>query len=332
MRDVRISTVNVRHDLHLIGGVRGGVLRSGALGLYPALGRDVVELPVTDTRAFVDATIAIGVELFGYEERWPEDETVWYLIESKRGLKYPSEIVWGHIARSARKAGNDEAAGIASHASFALRTAGLRLRDISREYRFQNSHAVRHKTRDGGKFDNLRSFDLQMNLHSLLADLCTAREHLACFAARYILDLGRTDWRMAQLAKRLDANPVDHPLADKLNAILNDDGGWMDQLVSYRNFISHQAPIEHLGDKYLRARHIAVENALVYRIEFRIPTHPKRPTEGQRVDAMERFRFLALKMRELAALIATWSPYKPEIPTISDCDVVRVTPLDRPAR
>jgi hypothetical protein len=290
---------------------------------------------VAQKRDYYRALRSAGLDLIGHE-RWDEipgelTQPIWTQFDQgKHDLEI--EHVWAGIAHSLRQKGEAELSDVAKQVGFALRTSGLRARDCSAEYQWQNSYAVNQKTKPGGRFSNMKSFDLDMALHSLLVEMGTARDYLARFISRQILREETSVDAMAKLHERLKAGKVQAqtPEAQQVvNSVLTicdqaSPDGWMARLGRFRNLIVHRAPLASLRDgQWITAQTIAIGQASAFQINYLIPSDPLIAEAVGQVDALTHFLGLQRRLREFARLVAEATGIKPTMQHFTDKDFVR---------
>lgn len=345
--------VTVQHrrrwdELHLLGGLRAGTHREGHLYVCPCATKgQVLTFPqVTDTRDYYRTIKSIGLDLLGHDEHQINDDgepsqSIWYQFDLASSRKSPSagsltgrlRIVdtWSGISNTCRNSGRSDTAELAKHIAFGLRACELRLRDCSSEYLWQNEYAVFKGTHPGGRFSNLKSFDLDLALHSLLTEMGTARDYLAHFISRFIFQDPKPVDAMAALYKRIKKRQpsntsASQEVADEVMTICDPERaeGWMAKLTEYRNIIIHRAPLSGLSKHhFLTAERTAVGDTSLVRIFFPIPADPFTNDAVASVDALTHFLDFQRRLRGFARLIADCSGVAPTLVHITDKDIIR---------
>src|ERR1700733_2372253 len=133
----------------------------------------------------------------------------------------------------------------AKHVAFSLRTSAIRLRDISREYVFQSRIAAREGKPNGHRFANIEIFDLFAALHSFLTEMCSARDYLAQFISRHVLNDPKHA-AMHSLYESLKKNGTEpSSIRDLILSAYNSGKprGWPGQPSWLRNQNVHEEPI-----------------------------------------------------------------------------------------
>jgi hypothetical protein len=332
----------IRHDavssneLHLLGGLRAGTHQDGHLILYPTTdGKVLACKSVRDTRAYYQTFRKIGTDLIGHERHTTiagkQPDSLWTQFYSGKRRQFEVADHWSGIAHTSHKAGNHDLATLAKHIAFTFRVSELRLRDCSREYGWQNEHAVVGKIRPNGRFWHIKSFDLDMALHSLLTDMGTARDYLGHFTSRYILREKQPCDSMAKLYERAKKNKLQvseagsAALIGKILQICDPTSaeGWMARLSEFRNIIMHRAPIGSIASEhYLTAKTLFGGEGQVFQIFFGIPRDPIAAANTDFVDALAHFLELFRRLREFGYLVADASGVEPTILQITDKDIV----------
>lgn len=323
---MKFGQATVRNELHLFGGLRAITNTRNHLTIFPTMTGSLLEcLTVTEKSAYYNFIRSIGLDLIGQEQHIEIEpgleQSIWQICQPNRHPQYMSDDLWSGIANTARGAGNKDAADLAKHIAFALRTSGLRLRDCASEYAWQNDYAISQKLGENMRFSNIKSFDLYMALHSLLADMGTARDYLGHFISRFICRDAKPVDSMTRLHERAKSgklainNARTNQLVDTIIAICNPKrpDGWMAHLGEYRNIIIHRAPIGSLSKRHLQAKTLTVGEGRLYQIHFGVSRDPFSE-EPQYVDALEHFRQLLLNLLDFALNVAIASEIKPSNP------------------
>jgi hypothetical protein len=329
--------------LYLTGGLRAGD-HKGQMAIYPSgtTGGLTLFPNVKETKLYYKAIRALGLDLIGVEQNFETapgepPNSIWRqfdLPQKERTYEFRIVDTWGGIANACNERNDKEAAELARHVAFSLRGSELKLRDCAEEYTWQNEHAVFAKIREDGPFSNLKSFDLDLALHSTLVEMGTARDYLARFISEFIFREPNPVDAMAGLYKRAkggalqcDEAPSRKRLVDELLVICDKDrpDGWMARLGRYRNIIVHHAPIGSLAErKFLVAKQIKTSSSYLVRIVFPITADPfGKENPGQNVDALERILELQRQLRGFARLVADCSGISPTLVHLTDKDIVR---------
>ncbi|MEI9990195.1 MAG: hypothetical protein WDM86_09165 [Rhizomicrobium sp.] len=316
------STVTISDVLYLLGGLTAGTHQDGRLFIAPDTKGNLIRFELQDKRGYATAFRKFGLDLLGWESVGP-DYSVWHVFPQSADGKSPSDF-WNGIAYASHNAKNVELEELARSISFSLLTASLRMRDICREYAFQNLQATKQHVVPGRRFANIRIFELYMALHSFLAEICSARDYLAQFMAVHFLK-AKDVRTMAQLYGSLKKFPPDQtPIQDLVLKMCDESSsdGWLARLSRFRNLIIHSAPINKIAkDRWLTANTIDIQGKEFYQIHLGVPLDPIADPNGSYVDALAHFRQLMLLFFGLARTVGDMSGIQPETVSITDADL-----------
>jgi hypothetical protein len=222
---------------------------------------------------------------------------------------------WAWIAGAAKLKGDSGHASIAANISYSLRATGMRLRDASDEYHRQLLAALERKQPFSLRFQNVAALDLHLAFHSLLAELASARDYLATFAARRIGAPDKIDalsrlsnWLEKPKNLSLKSDPVVLAFLHGYNA--DGDDPWLFDLSEYRNLFLHREPLgtnEHA--RWLRLREHVSTHGVTSLIQMLVPARSKSIVT---CEALERFVEIHAKMCRFADFVASFAPYKAE--------------------
>jgi hypothetical protein len=223
MSGAKISTwpVLVSRFLHLTGGLQAMTHASGHLILYPTTKKETVEVGSSAEKGYSSLFSVLGLDYFGYEEVFEENGikySRWNFHTPDYGSGDLVVQIWRQIAYTAMRKWSPGDEEIPQYIAFSLRASILRIRDISRQYQFQNIYATHKQIAEGRQFSNLEVFDLYMNLHSALVEMCSARDYLARFISQRILRRVNAD-DMASLYRRIKTGAADHPIKEMILCI-----------------------------------------------------------------------------------------------------------------
>ncbi|CAG2082156.1 hypothetical protein XCY_000059 [Xanthomonas euroxanthea] len=205
--------------------------------------------------SFHDACCAaaeVGSYLVGanrvYVMQSPERVEIWSPFPGFTGRSEKTADAWQGISFSARKAGDEVTAELATYLSLSLQFAGLRMREVCRLHNEQLRWALSAAREPGKRFSNLAMFDLHLAIHSLVAELCAARDYLATMAAIRVNAKKGTD-SLARLCSWLKKGANSEFRSDPfVNLLLTAAGtetepGWLTQLGEMRNRFMHRQPL-----------------------------------------------------------------------------------------
>jgi hypothetical protein len=332
---LQYKEVKTFDDLHLLGGLRAHTLKDH-LAIEPTIEGKVVSFKsITDTRNYYRVIRSLGLDFIGHEqfhENGKLFQPVWYLFEPGKKRVEDVENIWAGIAHTSRKMNEIGIAELAEYIVFSLRISSFRLRDISREYEWQNRFAVEKQLPQDGKYSNIKSFDLDMALHAFLVDMGTARDYLARFISVFLLKERRPVDAMPKLYERVKkggTTKLDGKCQVVVDAVLSacdrdQNDSWMAKLGEFRNIIVHRSPLGDLAEnEFLIARHLPFQSHVFFSIYLGVPRDPFLSSSSEYVDALSYFRELLLKLRGFAKLVADASGVAPTIPTITDADLLK---------
>lgn len=284
-----------------------------------------------DSKTLWTLVRSIGLDLIGYERissDEKQDHPMWHLLEPSRRDQGPLGDPldqWSAIGNIAHMRGKLDIALTAKHVAFSLRTSAIRLRDISREYAFQTRIAVREGKPNGNRFANIEIFDLFAALHSFLTEMCSARDYLAQFIARHVLNDPKHT-TMHSLYASLKKNSTAPSSVGDLILSAYDSGtprGWLGQLSWLRNQTVHEEPIRSLVEtKLLTVKEVSTSAGAFLTIYLGVPTDPKNVTNKAYMDALSFFKDLMVRMLQFSRAVADLSPVPAEIPQIPASDLL----------
>jgi hypothetical protein len=316
------STVPIYDVIHASGGTRWSQRPTGWFALLRASGEPINFPEVRSQEQFGQFLRSHDLIPIGWEQiQMPQGilRSIWTLFE---GGGHAADL-WSGIAYAARKANQNEIAEDARNITFALRTSALRIRDVSNEYHHQNILASNGDAKLGKRFANIELFDLYMALHSLLVEMCSARDYLARFISTHIFRQDEAT-KMSELFRQVSSKKTKHALAEEIRIICDakHPGAWMARLGRFRNLIVHEAPIATLGERFLTAKPLDLGTATVCSIHLGIPRDPIQSLDGERVDALANFHGLSRNLFQFAQRVADASCIRPERITITDADLI----------
>jgi hypothetical protein len=322
---VKYEVKSVIDELHLSGGIRAGTNEDGQLVIYPTVDMVGAVFSITNKEKYFSFFQSMGLNLIGHETTM--DDNVLSHVDWHPFM--PSSLnaadEWSQISYGAKQTKNESASDLAHYIAFSLRTAALRLRDVSREYGKQQIYATSKKLSPNGHFSNTNIFDLYMALHSFLVEICSARDYLASFISSYIIkDIKRVD-SMAKLLEELKKRQSNHELAQLILQICDpeNENGWMAQLTKFRNLIAHQAPINnHTENKWLTAHSLKAGQKQFLSIYLGVPKNPLKPENKIYIDALEGFYGFMVQMQIFAQNVAEQSGIEPQVMHLTEADLI----------
>lgn len=182
------------------------------------------------------------------ESTSPERSEFWYPNIGNGAAVEQSSDGWAGVAFQARQAGDERASEVARYLSISMSSASRRMRDVAQLLNEQLGWAILSKKKSGARFSNVAIHDLYLAIHSLLAEMCSARDYLSLMAARRVQARKGTD-SLARLIEWLkkpsSAGARNDPLVQLLlvASYTGDQPGWLTKLTDLRNQISHRQPL-----------------------------------------------------------------------------------------
>lgn len=237
--------------------------------------------------------------------------------ERKNGLNAADS--WNAVAFRAREAGDIEYADCATYISICLKTAGLRLRDVSNGYHDQLQWALLERRKVGTWFSNAALLDLYADFHSLVSELSSARDHLARLAAihagadKKVDSLARLD---AWARKQTNASSMQQSLAAILLFELGKEPnhGWLHRLGEVRNEMLHRVPMgRNRSASGLTMLQVETRNGPVCTIRLAQPLS-ETPLEKQGVDPLVELSEISMKFEQMCRAAWKLARYPARVP------------------
>lgn len=317
--NIKVSQTAAVDILHLAGGLAAGTHKEGGLWIGPMDEKEAAVFPINATREYSRFFEHAGLHLIGFETIYEDtlNSVVWTLL-SRAGANVGTIIDnWGGISFSLKTSGNNDLSIQAKRINFGLLASGLRLRDLSREYQKQNNYAGNKQMRDGKSFSNVETLSLFLALHSVLTEMCTARDYLAQFMVKAGLT-GAVGDAMAAVASSMKKLPNLTPLESDIVRACDKDGPdpWLAKLGKYRNKIIHGAPIAEVASKAMLSVRMNQWNQHLFRtVRFELPDDPFTMS-GNPIDALEYASAALHHLLDLAGQIAKASGITPSFPAV----------------
>jgi hypothetical protein len=252
IEDLKVGKSYSTEEVHFSGGLRGLYLEQG-WGLFPVRSGGNLEAIVVPRAHDLSKLVKeaqchyVGACIKHRSQGGHVPFDVWEPGDrDTNGLRAADS--WSAVAFRARESKKTEYAECASYVSVCLRSAGVRLRDVSTGYHDQLRWALLERQKVGVRFSNAAMLDLYVDFHSLVSELCSARDHLARLAAIHsgadqtIDSLARLE---AWLSKPANASKKSEPLVLLLLGALGtkDSPGWLRLLGETRNEMLHRIPM-----------------------------------------------------------------------------------------
>ncbi|WP_282296163.1 hypothetical protein [Stenotrophomonas sp. PS02289] len=318
----RLSSVRSTQTLYFVGGLLGQKTNRGWT-LFPVSGdesEDVLLLGSWDN--FEAAVKELELLYVGTEQRISSEEdspTIRFWEPGRRdtnGLN--AADAWAGVANSAEKACDAYYSNLATYISACLRVAGLRLRSTSEGYHDQLRWALRARTPVGRGFSNVAVLDIYADIHSLLSELASARDHLARIAAVHVQAPEKIDC-LARLEEWVKSNKAagSEPL---VAALLTASGtkespSWLRRLTEFRNEVTHRIPLaanSRVSELLLECQTTRLGRIFTIRLG-KIRANGGGATAG--VDPLAEVAELSRKMEVLLRSASRLAKYQPSFPT-----------------
>jgi hypothetical protein len=263
---------------------------------------------------------------------------------------------WSGIGYAGSKAKKPGLRDIARRVSHQLRVCAWRLRQISEGYQEQlHAQTADGEFRSGIRFEDGFTWLGYLSIQAFLVDACVLRDYLAEFYAMYacpepdLLVSGPQITSMSGLKKRVldklsSTNPVTHELK-----LATSKGGWLHLLGAYRDLVVHCVPLAK-SDSSLKAltTELSIQGAgMLPAVSLPLPNDPLAISQsraaGAHLTTLEDELSLFVKanrgaapskdgliyayicldnLTKLVHNISAHSPLPPEIPHITDDDVI----------
>ena len=308
--DLKIGRSYATEEVHFSGGLRGQLTNQG-WALFPVSGDPESDALVFRTveahRSFV--TNECGLELVGVCVHYRMGEKSPPMDVWEPGSRDPNNGLnaadsWVALSHHALEAGDKEYADRATSIGICAKVAGLRLRDLSNEYHRQLAWALSEGKSVGTWFSNAALFELYADCHSLVAELCAARDHLARIAAIQAGAPLKTDSlaRLVEWAgKECNQSCANQPLIALLLAAhgTEDEPGWLSRLSALRNEMLHRLPMG--ADRRvsgLALQQMSTSQGTITTIRLAAPIH-EMPLETQGADPLVELSQLSKRFEAL---------------------------------
>lgn len=346
--------------LHLPGGLRLLDERKEKIALQ-LHARKVYAAKSATEYSQVYATVAdIGLPTIGVE--FPTLDILrgvaapdWQVASPSRGFALRDERkAWTQVRTLAQREGREFDADLANRASTYLDLAAIRLFDLSNCYSrvliaLDYDSDARQKI--GLLYRDGFVTALEAAIHAFAADAASFRD-LIVEAAWRLLKLGDEPVRKIERFLKFYKNKIGtHSIGDELWSVAN--GGWLDQLSTLRNDITHAAPIGGRGmrDCTVRAHQLgeiilprlyyplfgsdgklfddAVNNDFADDARARAAIERYKAWSDCSVDALDYAWQVTDQLVELLARVRIASGIRGEMPTITDKDIIGPVVLKR---
>ncbi len=250
---LKIGKVQATEVLYFTGGIIAIPVTGGGFVLGPVGGHEglthagPMSFELASGLAREAGCYFVGVNQI-HAKDGPERSEFWYPTLGKAPSQEQSSDSWAAIAHQAHEAHDETFADIARYLSISMRSAGWRLREVSRLHHEQLQWSLLSSRRSGSRFSNVPIFDLYLAVHSLVAEMCAARDYLAQLAAMRVAAKPGTD-SLARLCSWLEKTANEAARSDPMVALLlaangsSDSPKWLAELGEMRNTFMHRQPM-----------------------------------------------------------------------------------------
>ncbi|WKA61364.1 hypothetical protein [Pectobacterium aroidearum] len=261
---------------------------------------------------------------------------------------------WSFIAHSAFKQKNGLLCDIAARISHQLRACEWRLRQLSESYANQlNSRIHSNKFTDNQLFLDEYTSLAYLSLQSFLVDACVLRDYLAEFYSEVTSSeennghIGKVT-TLSGLIKRWKITPPKNNIGNEI-LISSKPGQWLFELGSYRDLVVHVAPLATAGRTLCAVTKTfdLIYGESIPGIKLPLPNNPdvlqKERSSGRYFndpelnfarfkniidnidntkDSLEYAHSCMQLLGKMAKSVSTLSPVKPEMPLITQNDII----------
>lgn len=317
---------------------------------FASLGKDLRRLT---------GLLPLGVEYFRTDEEIDgKAQSDWRCILPRQQNKWPTheaELNWSGLSNSARLRGDSRLYLIAGSITSQNRFAAMRLLDLSNLYR-RNIECVIASGMDMAENVVMRGYHADLlfsSIHAAFFEIATLRDYLAEYIAFAVFgdkDVDAFNKLSGLVRKRGTATALEA----EIDAIYNQQSGWLFQFSERRNTLAHRMPFDRLsggGAMHFKSHdmpiggtawllHVPVPEpvAIRHKDDFTLPVD----VEHQANEFIDATRQAASRADTMAYLFKTFQalvdfgnrllptfPYPPEMVTITDEDIVSVHFGDR---
>ena len=262
---------------------------------------------------------------------------------------------WAQIGYAASNSKDVKLWDLARRVSHQLRVCAWRLRQVSESYREQLYAATGSgEFRIGVRFQDGFTWLAYLAIQAFLVDACILRDYLAEFYAAYAcpdpdLVKGGQITRMSILKKKVLDKVTQSTDATRELKTATAEGGWLYKLGAYRNLVVHCVPLAR-ADASLLALTTELTIAgvgAIPAISLPIPENPSAIAKSRAASTYltvleDQFLFFVRanrgatpsmdglvyayscldRLTKLIRVLASYSPVAPEVPHITDADVI----------
>lgn len=250
--DVRFGVTHSSEVLFLTGGLLAHPQAPGTLLLGPVRheGRIVYVGPNDAVEVFKIAAEA-GAYFVGSNRTYlssPERCEIWQPNPGSKSFVEQSSDAWSGIAHAASVAGDTAYSDLSRYLSISMSSAALRLREVSQRHHEQLVWSLQAGRKSGSRFANAALDELYLAIHSLVAEMCSARDYLAHLCAIHVQAKDGTD-SLARLVKWIEKRGAEQASRSQFAALLMAANGteesprWLSKLGDVRNRLMHRQPM-----------------------------------------------------------------------------------------
>lgn len=260
---------------------------------------------------------------------------------------------WSFIANGAFKQKNGLMYDMASRISHQLRTCEWRLRQLSEAYSDQLTGRIQSKPfKADQRFLDGYTPLCYLALQSFLVDACVLRDYISEFYSEVVIRGSNSEFNkittLSGLLKKWRNQPPTDSVGREINASAK-SGEWLFELGAYRDLVVHVAPLANAGKTLFAVTKTLKlpQGELLPVVKLPLPSNPA-DLKNQRVtgryfqdpeltfarfknimeddasnrDALEYAHLCMQQLGALAASISKISPIRPEIPLITQNDII----------
>lgn len=268
---------------------------------------------------------------------WQDAEYWW-------GAKQAHNL-WHMVSYGSRVVGEGRLADLADRIACAIDEGQTHLQSLCRAYATQlGAQDADTWALSSRSFSDSHSQAIYAAIHSFFWQLAVLRDLLAEFTAEYVFGCHAVATYRGLLNELKSDSTRDPELAATLLAA-GDVGGWVATFTSYRNLFTHAASLQsaqgihhaHQDTRILYARSVPQlyyplprDPALLIRQrsadslahKSAVPFGPARPSRSHEPDALEYLATTFDSLVRLAIALAHRSPVEPQMPAITDEDII----------
>ncbi len=344
---------NLVRIVHLSGGIRAVNNPGPIVSIIPSLNDSNITFEIPSYQSLIaglkkQILSPLGIDFY----RMPEEIDGLYPPYWRSVSTAHNAIdTWRQLFNSGHDEKDYEFAEISSKIAFQLKAIEYRLREISESYHSELSAVCAKKEfKHGNGIESPNSYPIYLSVHSFLIDACTLRDYLSEFLSIYHYGkYKKVDSLSSLLREVIKKNKIDDRISKVILEITDNPFGWLSKLTSYRNLVVHNIPLVYSeGRTYVlqvatkiakgkelpsilfplpkdphKIRRLRSKNELYKDFEGWKSSILKNPLDEKIIhDALSYCYLFLMRISEFALNIATFSPYKPSYPSISEKDII----------